>query len=51
MPDVGQGADEFPGTQGNPWDTQLDLFFAFIGALVALFTLSRLHDRQMEGVR
>ena len=44
---MGQGADEFLGTQGDPWDTQSDMFFAFIGATVALLTMTRLHDRQM----
>ncbi len=45
---LGQGADEFLGTQGDPWDTQSDMFFALIGAIVALAVLSRTHDRQME---
>ena len=45
---LGQGADEFLGTQGDPWDTQSDMFFAFIGAITALAILSRLHDRQMN---
>lgn len=40
-----QGADEFLGTQGDPWDTQSDMFFALIGASVVLPALSRLHDR------
>jgi putative membrane protein len=44
---MGQGADEFLGTQGDPWDTQSDMFMALIGAVVALITLSRLHDREM----
>jgi putative membrane protein len=44
---LGQGADEFLGTQGDPWDTQSDMFLALIGASVALFSLSRLHDRQL----
>jgi putative membrane protein len=44
---MGQGADEFLGTQGDPWDTQSDMFFALIGATVALLTMSRLHDRQI----
>ncbi len=48
---MGQGADEFLGTQGDPWDTQADMFFAFIGAMVALLTLSRLHDRLMAHMR
>ena len=42
---MGQGADEFLGTQGDPWDTQSDMLFAFIGATTAMVSLSRLHDR------
>src|SRR4030095_10276553 len=45
---LGQGADEFLGTQGDPWDTQSDMFFAFMGSIVALVTLSRVHDRQLR---
>jgi len=48
---LGQGADEFLGTQGDPWDTQSDMFFALIGAVVALLTLSRFQDRQIAGLR
>ena len=33
---LGQGADEFLGTQGDPWDTQADMFLALIGAALAL---------------
>ncbi len=44
---LGQGAAEFLGTQGDPWDTQADMFCAFIGAIAALTLLSRLHDRQL----
>jgi putative membrane protein len=44
---LGQGADEFLGTQGDPWDTQADMFLALIGAAAALAALSRLHDRQI----
>jgi putative membrane protein len=42
---LGQGADEFLGTQGDPWDTQSDMFMALIGASVAVLLFSRLHDR------
>jgi len=45
---LGQGADEFLGTQGDPWDTQSDMFFALIGAVVALVLLSRVQDRQIR---
>ncbi len=44
---LGQGADEFLGTQGDPWDTQSDMFMALIGALVALTLCSRWQDQQM----
>lgn len=45
---LGQGADEFLGTQGDPWDTQSDMFLALIGAIAALLLLSRVHDRQID---
>jgi putative membrane protein len=45
---LGQGADEFLGTQGDPWDTQSDMFMALIGSVVALLGFSRLHDRQLS---
>ncbi|MBS7777183.1 DUF2238 domain-containing protein [Acidovorax sp. CCYZU-2555] len=44
---LGQGADEFLGTQGDPWDTQSDMAFALLGAVVALLSLSRWQDRQI----
>ena len=47
---LGQGAEEFLGTQGDPWDTQSDMFMALIGATVALAGFSRLQDRQICGI-
>ncbi|MCB5184565.1 DUF2238 domain-containing protein [Methylobacillus gramineus] len=44
---MNQGAEEFLGTQGDPWDTQSDMFFALIGATVSLLLLSRLHDHEL----
>jgi len=44
----GSGADAFLGTQGDPWDTQSDMFCALIGAAVAQISLARVHDRQLE---
>jgi putative membrane protein len=44
---LGQGADEFLGTQGDPWDTQWDMFMALVGAVAALALCSRSHDRQI----
>jgi len=48
---LGQGADEFLGTQGDPWDTQSDMFMALVGAIVALASLSGWHDRQMAALQ
>jgi putative membrane protein len=48
---LGQGADEFLGTQGDPWDTQSDMFFALIGGTCALLLLSWPHDRQLVRLR
>ncbi len=45
---LGQRADDFLGTQGDPWDTQWDMFMCFVGSLVATFGLSREHERQMK---
>lgn len=44
---LGQGAEEFLGTQGYEWDTQSDMLYALIGGCAALGLLSRVHDRQM----
>lgn len=44
---MGQGADEFLGTQGDPWDTQKDMAFAWLGAMLAQLLLARWHDRQL----
>lgn len=47
---MGDGAISFLGTQGDPWDTQSDMFMALVGALVALVSLSGLHNRQISAV-
>lgn len=44
---LGQGADEFLGTQGDVWDTQSDMLMALIGSTAAITLLSRWHDRQL----
>lgn len=41
----GRGADDFLATQGDPFDTQSDLFFDLLGGFAALAFLSRAHDR------
>ena len=46
---IGQGADEFLGTQGDVWDTQWDMFMALIGGSTSLLLLSHRQDRQLRG--
>ena len=43
----GQAATDFLGTQGDPWDTQWDMFLALIGALTGQVLLARVQDRQI----
>ncbi len=44
----GKDAESFLGAQGYVWDTQSDMMYAFLGAVLALLLLSRLHDRQLN---
>lgn len=44
---TGEAANAFLGTQGDPWDTQWDMFLALIGAIVAQLTLNPLHNCQL----
>jgi putative membrane protein len=46
----GQGAEDFLGTQGDVWDTQSDMFYALIGAIVALSLFSGIQDRQIRAL-
>ena len=48
---MGQGADDFLGTQGDPWDTQSDMFCALLGALTSVMLLARIHCRQLKRYR
>jgi putative membrane protein len=43
-------AEAFLGTQGYVWDTQSDMAWALLGALLALIALHRLHDRQLTSL-
>lgn len=47
---MGQGAEEFLGTQGYVWDTQSDMFFALIGSIVAVAFFSKYHDTLIKKV-
>ncbi|MDJ0918565.1 MAG: DUF2238 domain-containing protein [Woeseiaceae bacterium] len=42
-----EAADSFLGTQGYMWDTQSDMAWALSGAILALLTLNRWHDKQL----
>ncbi|MGZ5006457.1 MAG: DUF2238 domain-containing protein [Methylobacter sp.] len=41
-------ADAFLGTQGYIWDTQSDMAYALFGAVLALVSLHRIHDQQID---
>lgn len=47
---LGQGADEFLATQGDPFDTQNDMLMAWLGAMLAQLVLARWHDRQLRAL-
>ncbi len=42
------GASDFLGTQGDPWDTQWDMFCALCGAIISQMTLQKVHDRSIK---
>jgi putative membrane protein len=42
-----QAAEAFLGTQGYVWDTQSDMWWALIGAVLALVLLAGRHDREL----
>ncbi len=42
-----EAADSFLGTQGDGFDTQKDMAMCGVGAVVALLTLRKEHDREM----
>jgi putative membrane protein len=46
-----EAAESFLGTQGYVWDTQSDMLWALIGAVLALLLLPRFHDRQIKGLK
>lgn len=43
----GEGGDSFLGTQGYIWDTQSDMLYALLGAIVALIALFKIHNKQL----
>ena len=47
----GDSAVSFLATQGDPWDTQEDMFCALLGAIAAIALLSRIQDRAINRLR
>jgi putative membrane protein len=46
----GSASTEFLATQGDPWDTQKDMFMALLGAVTSLAVMSRWHNRQLAAL-
>ena len=44
----GADAGAYLATQGDPWDTQWDMFLALVGAVTAQLSLRRRHDTELE---
>lgn len=47
----GAAADDFLGTQGDPWDTQTDMAWALVGAILAVLVMPRWHDRSLAKLK
>ena len=47
---TGEAASDFLGTQGDPWDTQWDMFLATVGAVCSLTLLGRWHDASLKKI-
>jgi len=46
-----QGANDFVGMQGDPWDAQWDMFSAFLGTILALLLFTKLHDKLLKKLK
>jgi len=42
-----EAAESFLGMQGYVWDTQSDMAWCLLGAVLSLLLLGRYHDRQL----
>jgi putative membrane protein len=47
---LGDGAEDFLGTQGYVWDTQSDMWYALVGSVLSLLLLSKFHDKQLSKI-
>lgn len=48
---LGEAAHAFLGTQGDVWDTQMDMLFALIGDLLALACFSKLQNQAIDSLK
>jgi len=46
----GESGDSFLGTQGYIWDTQSDMLYATIGAILGIFIFSNYQDKQIRKI-
>lgn len=44
----GKASKDFLGTQGDIWDAQWDMSLTLIGSIIALITLSKLHNKLLR---
>ena len=45
-----EASNDFLGTQGYIWDTQSDMAWALLGAIIALIFLRKYHDEQLKKI-
>ena len=48
---TGEAAEAFLGTQGDVWDSQKDMAWAGIGAIMALLMLGKKHDSMLKKMK
>jgi putative membrane protein len=48
---TGARADDYLAFQGDEWDTQKDMAMCLVGAVTALLTLPRIHNRQLANLQ
>ena len=46
-----QAAEAFLGTQGYVWDTQSDMFYALVAAILCILILPKWHDKQLAQIQ
>ncbi len=46
-----EASESFLGTQGDPWDTQVDMFCALIGATVGIVLIRFFHNRSIRKLK